>query len=67
MQDQTEFENIEWVELPINISAREDYFVCKIIGESMNKKIENSYWYLFKKDPGGSREGEIVLVEHYNI
>lgn len=67
LQIQAEFANFEWVELPINISAREGYFVCQIIGESMNKKIENGSWCLFKEDPGGSREGKIVLVEHYNI
>lgn len=67
LQIQLNFENFKWVELPINISAREDYFVCQVIGESMNKKIENGSWCLFKKDPGGSREGKIVLVEHYNI
>ncbi len=66
-QIQTEYDNYKWVELPINISAREDYFVCQIIGESMNKKIKNGSWCLFKKDSGGSREGKIVLVEHYNI
>ena len=67
LQVQSEYENFKWVELPINISAREDYFVCQVIGESMNKKIENGSWCLFKKDPGGSREGKIVLVEHYDI
>ncbi|RMA66551.1 DNA/RNA helicase domain-containing protein [Ulvibacter antarcticus] len=66
LQILTEYENQKWVELPINISAREDYFVCQIIGESMNKKIENGSWCLFKKDPGGSREGKIVLVKHYD-
>ena len=60
-------DDFEWVELPMNISVREGYFVCKIIGESMNKKIENGSWCLFKKDFGGSREGKIVLVKHYNI
>lgn len=60
-------ENFEWIELPQNISAREGYFVCQIIGESMNKKIENGAWCLFKKYSGGSREGKIVFVEHYNI
>ncbi len=55
------------VELPINIMAKKDYFVCKVIGESMNKKIPNGSFCLFKKDPGGSREEKIVLVEHYNI
>ena len=60
-------ENFKWVELPMNVSVREGYFVCQIIGESMNKKIDNGSWCLFKKDSGGSREGKIVLVEHYNI
>lgn len=60
-------EDFEWVELPMNISAKEGYFVCQVIGESMNKKIDNGSWCLFKKDIGGSREGKIVLVQHYNI
>lgn len=63
----SEYENFEWVELPMNISAKEDYFVCQVIGESMNKKIENGSWCLFKKYSGGSSEGKIVLVEHYDI
>ncbi|MFN0730197.1 DNA/RNA helicase domain-containing protein [Polaribacter gochangensis] len=67
LQIQSKYENYEWVELPINISAREDYFVCQIIGESMNKKIENGSWCLFKKYSGGTREGKIVLAQHYNI
>lgn len=67
LQTPSDYEDFQWIELPINISAREDYFVCQIIGDSMNKKIENGSWCLFQKDPGGSREGKIVLVEHYNI
>ena len=59
--------DFEWVELPINIAAKEGYFVCKVIGESMNKVIPNDSWCLFQKDSGGSREGKVVLVEHYNI
>jgi len=41
--------------------------VCQIIGESMNKRIENGSWCLFQKYSGGSREGKIVLVQHFNI
>lgn len=67
LQIESEYENLSWVELPINISVREGYFVCKIVGESMNKRIKNGSWGLFKKDSGGSREGKIVLVQHYNI
>jgi DUF2075 family protein/DNA replication protein DnaC len=57
----------EWIELPEPYKPKKDHFVCKVVGESMNKKIPNGSWCLFQKDPGGSREGKIVLVEHYNI
>jgi hypothetical protein len=67
LQTPTEFENFKWIEIPKNISNGEDYFVCQVIGESMNKKIENGSWCLFKKNPAGTREGKIVLVEHLNI
>lgn len=66
-EKQISYEDFEWVELPMNISAKEGYFVCQIIGESMNRKIKNGAWCLFKKDSGGTREGKIVLVEDYNI
>jgi DUF2075 family protein len=64
---QLPYEEVEWVELPMNVAAKEGYFVCRVIGESMNKKIPNGSWCLFKKDSGGTRQGKIVLVEHYNI
>lgn len=54
---------LTWIEPPFNVSARKDYFVCKVIGESMNKIIPNGSYCLFKKDDGGSRNGKIVLVE----
>ena len=60
-------EDFDWIELPINVSAKKGYFVCQIIGESMNKKIENGSWCLFKENPVGSREGKIVLAKHYDI
>jgi DUF2075 family protein/phage repressor protein C with HTH and peptisase S24 domain len=60
-------EDFEWVELPMNVTVGKGYFVCQVWGESMNKKIPNGSWCLFKKDPGGTREGKIVLVEHYDI
>jgi len=59
--------DFDWIELPMHITAKEGYFVCKVVGESMDKKIPNGSYCLFKKDTGGSREGKIVLVEHYSI
>ncbi len=56
----------QWIELPTNITAKKGYFVCKVIGESMNKKIPNGSYCLFSKDEGGSRNGKIILVELYD-
>ncbi len=56
----------QWIELPTNVTVKSNYFVCKVIGESMNKKIPNGSYCLFSKDEGGSRNGKIVLVELYD-
>lgn len=39
------------------------YFACKVVGESMNKIIQNGAICLFEKYQGGSRNGLICLVE----
>ena len=57
----------DWIELNRPFKYNEDYFVCKVIGESMNKIIPSDSWCLFKKDNGGSRSGKIVLVHQTNI
>jgi hypothetical protein len=63
MQFEKEFALIEG---PDNRS-RNDYFACKIIGESMNRVIPNGSICLFKPYAGGSRNGKIVLVENIDI
>ncbi len=52
-----------WVEVPSNIRNVNDYFACKVVGESMNNVIPNGSICLFKKYSGGSRNGLIVLCE----
>lgn len=59
--------DFQWIELPFNISAKKGHFVCQVRGESMNKKIPNGSYCLFKQDEGGSRNGKIVLVESSDI
>lgn len=63
LQSEKEFTLIEG---PEN-SAGNDYFACKIIGESMNRIIPNGSICLFKPYKGGSRNGKIVLVENLDI
>jgi len=60
-------EESDWVELPETFATREGMFVVRVVGESMNKRIPNGSWCLFVANPGGSRNGKIVLVEHRDI
>lgn len=57
----------EWIELNKPFKYSEDYFVCQVIGESMNIIIPNGSWCLFKKYPAGTRNGKIVLVHHGSL
>lgn len=59
--------DFDWVELPEHIRAAEGYFVAQVLGESMNRRIPNGSWCLFRANPEGSREGKIVLVQHRGI
>ena len=59
--------DLEWIELPFHLSSKEDYFVCHVNGESMNKKIPNESYCLFRKYKGGSRNGKIVLVASTHV
>mgnify|MGYP003624165732 CR=1 len=56
-----------WIALPEYIRYTEDYFACKVVGESMNKIIPNGSICLFKKYRGGSRNGRIVLAQSTEI
>lgn len=44
-----------------------EYFACRIVGESMNKTIPNNSICLFRVYSGGSRSGKIILVENMDI
>ena len=60
-------EDLEWLNIPDKIKPSKELFACKVIGESMNKVIPNGALCLFRKYSGGSRNGQIVLVENTNM
>lgn len=62
MQENKDFDMIK---VPIQYSSDQGFFACRVIGESMNRRIENNSICLFKESRGGSRNGKIVLVENY--
>jgi DUF2075 family protein len=58
---------VQWVELPEHLAVKPGYFVAKVVGESMNQRIPNGSWCLFRANPVGSRNGKIVLVGHREL
>ncbi|HEX7639981.1 MAG TPA: DNA/RNA helicase domain-containing protein [Burkholderiaceae bacterium] len=57
----------EWIVPPDWVRPRPGYFVAQVVGESMNRRIPNGAWVLFKANPQGSRQGKVVVVQHRSI
>ena len=57
----------DWVVLPDSFRAQSGLFVSQVVGESMNRRIPNGAWCLFKLNPVGTRQGKVVLVQHRDI
>jgi uncharacterized protein len=62
-----DFSDINWVELPDAFRPRRGLFVAQVVGESMNRRIPDGAWCLFKLNPEGTRQGDAVLVQHRDI
>jgi uncharacterized protein len=60
-------EMTQWVELPEYIRIQPSMFVAQVIGESMNRRIPNGSWCLFRANPQGTRNGKIVVAQHRSI
>jgi len=62
MQENKDFKMLE---VPEQYSTEQKYFACRVIGESMNRRIKNNSICIFRESLGGSRNGKIVIVENY--
>lgn len=56
-----------WVALPDWVRPQPGLFVAQVVGESMNRRIPNGAWCLFRANPAGTRQGKIVVVQHRSI
>ncbi|MEW6501607.1 MAG: DNA/RNA helicase domain-containing protein [Thermodesulfobacteriota bacterium] len=65
--DEQQIEDCEWVELSEEFRPQKGLFVAQVVGESMNRRIPNGAWCLFREDKGGSRMGKVVLAWHREI
>ncbi len=67
LSEATEPEVLDWVALPEHYRISEGLFVARVVGESMNRRVANGSWCLFKAHPTGSRAGRVVLAQHREI
>ena len=58
---------VEWFELPDWIAPQPGLFIAQVIGESMNRRIPNGSWCLFRANPAGTRQGKVVIAQHHSI
>lgn len=65
--EEQKVENINWVELPDFFRPQHGLFVAQVVGESMNRRIPNGAWCLFRTNPVGTRQDKVVLVQHREI
>lgn len=56
-----------WIPVDIGKKLSPDMFLTRVKGRSMEPLIPNGSYCVFRKDPGGSRDGKIVLVECDNL
>jgi hypothetical protein len=66
LSEQTIHDN-EWVQLPDAFRHQRGLFIAQVIGESMNRRIPNGSWCLFRINPVGTRQGKIVLAQARDI
>lgn len=65
--DEQQMDDCEWVELPEEFIPRKGLFVAQVVGDSMNRRIPNGAWCLFRIASAGSRNGKVVLASHREI
>lgn len=60
-------DEVVWVEPPDFVRPCEGLFIAQVLGESMNRRIPNGAWCLFRMHPDGTRNGKVVVAQHHSI
>jgi hypothetical protein len=58
---------LDWVAPPDWIAPQVGLFVAQVTGESMNRRIPNGSWCLFRANPTGTRQNKVVVVAYRSI
>lgn len=65
--DERAVEPEAWVKPNGRTKPSRGLFVAQVVGESMNRRIRNGSYCVFRYPVEGSRQGRVVLVEHRDI
>jgi hypothetical protein len=58
---------VAWVEISGRTKPAKELFVAQVVGESMNRRITNGAWCVWKVNPAGTRNNAVVIAEHPDI
>jgi phage repressor protein C with HTH and peptisase S24 domain len=61
--DNRPIEEDGWVEVPASVRPRDGMFVARILGNSMEPRITDGSYGIFRAGVSGSRQGRVVLVQ----
>jgi SOS-response transcriptional repressor LexA len=56
-------DGVDWVAVDSNRKLRRGMFVAQVVGKSMEPRIPDGSWCLFRAPVDGTRHGKIVLVQ----
>jgi len=59
--------DFEWVAPEGRTRPGPGLFIAQVVGESMNRRIPNGAWCLWRANPTGTRQGKVVLAQHGDI
>ena len=57
----------DWVAFEGRTKPSRDIFVAQVVGESMNRRIPNGAFCVWRLNPTGTRQGKVVLAQHRDI
>jgi SOS-response transcriptional repressor LexA len=62
-KEQTTPKIVAWKPMSGHSANKEEMFIARVVGKSMESTIPDGSWCLFRFERGGSRNGKVVLVE----
>jgi len=60
-------EPLGWIKCPPGLKPDHNMFAAQVAGRSMEPKLQDGDYCVFRANPGGSRQNKLVLVQHSSI